>query len=81
MTKILNVSGTVINLLSYAGCSLIGPDGTEVNLDDLPPNSPLYIGLGEISDNEVPRVLYTCKTDGITSFDPGMKHYYKKEQH
>jgi hypothetical protein len=44
-------------------------------------NSPVaYVGDEEISDDEGPRVLYSCETDGITSFDPGMKHYYKKGQ-
>lgn len=66
----------LINLSSCSGCTLYDPYGVVVDF-----NSPVaYVGDEEISDDEGPRVLYSCETDGITSFDPGMKHYYKKGQ-
>lgn len=44
---------------------------------DAPSDSPVYEGSAQISDDEVPGLLYTYETDGIISFDPGMEHYYK----
>jgi hypothetical protein len=68
------------NFISLAACTLIRPDGTEVNLVDIPSDSPVYEGSAQISDNEPPGLLYTYKTDGIISFDPGMEHYYKIQE-
>ncbi|XP_021934573.1 uncharacterized protein LOC110837076 isoform X3 [Zootermopsis nevadensis] len=59
---------TTINVTN--GCSFLRPNDSEVNLDDVAPDSTVYIGIGEISDNEVPRLLYAGKTYGIVSFDP-----------
>jgi hypothetical protein len=63
-------------LSSCSGCTLNTTDGEVVNFN--PPVT--YVGEEEISDDEGPRLLYSYVTDGITSFDPGMKHYYKKGQ-
>jgi hypothetical protein len=69
-----------INFISLAACTLIRPDGTEVNLMDIPSDSPVYEGSAQIADNEPPGLLYTYKTDGIISFDPGTEHYYKTQE-
>jgi hypothetical protein len=40
----------------------------------------MYEGSKRILDNESPGLLYTYKTKGIISFDPGMEHYYKIQE-
>jgi hypothetical protein len=74
LTDLLSV---LINFVSLAACILTRPDGTEVNLAAAPSDSPIYEGSAQISDDEPPGLLYSYKTNGIASFDPGMEHYYK----
>jgi hypothetical protein len=69
----------LINFVSLAACTLIRPDGAEVDFAAAPSDSTIYEGSAQISDDKPPGLLYTYKTDGIASFDPGMEHYYKTQ--
>jgi len=53
---------------SLAGCVLTRPDGTNITLN----GQDVFEGLGEISDNEPPRILATYTTVDVSSITQGM---------
>jgi hypothetical protein len=67
----------IINFPFYAGCIIFKSDGTEVDLNQ--ESGPVYVQMRELSDNDFPQTIYTCRTEGIAGFERGMEHCYKKE--
>jgi hypothetical protein len=59
-----------IKLLSLAGCEFFKPDSEEVNLNAR--GRTIFVGVGDISDNEPPGLLSTFTIVGVPSVVLGM---------